>query len=262
LGEDGEALSYGEPGPVCILVVPCYNEANRLQSSIFLEYARTNPKVHFLFVNDGSSDGTLALLQRMHEELPDGITVLDKQPNGGKAEAVRVGILQATGMGAPVYVGFWDADLATPLDAIPGFLHRLERDGTTIDMVFGARIRLLGRFVHRRPLRHYLGRVFASFASLALRLPIYDTQCGAKIFRVTPQLTAVLSEPFFSRWIFDVEILARFIALNNGSPAYLHDAIYELPLARWEDMAGSKVGPGSFLIAIADLWRIYWKYLR
>jgi hypothetical protein len=129
-------------------------------------------------------------------------------------------------------------------------------------MVFGARIRLLGRHVNRRARRHYLGRVFASVVSLTLRLPIYDTQCGAKIFRVTPELSAVLADPFLSRWIFDVEILARYIHLHHGDTRYLHDSIYELPLKRWEDVAGSKVGPGAFLKAVGDLWHIYFKYLR
>jgi len=130
-----------------------------------------------------------------------------------------------------------------------------------LEMVFGSRISLLGRHVNRRAARHYLGRVFASTVSIVLRLPIYDTQCGAKVFRITPELTQVLRDPFLSRWVFDVEILARYIALHDGSSAFLHEAIYELPLARWDDVAGSKVGPGDFLIAFLDILRIYRRYL-
>jgi dolichyl-phosphate beta-glucosyltransferase len=247
--------------PRCVIVVPCYNEVNRLKAAPFLKTLEDDAEIRFLFVNDGSRDGTLTMLREIERQNPERVGVLDKQPNGGKAEAVRGGLNAAMAQGDAEFVGFWDADLATPLDAIPGFLCRFE-ENPELEMVFGARIRLLGRHVHRRAVRHYLGRVFASVVSIALRLPIYDTQCGAKIFRVTPELKQILHDPFLSRWIFDVEILARSIALRGGDTRHLHDAIYEQPLARWEDVAGSKVGPGAFLTASADLARIYWRYLR
>ena len=131
-----------------------------------------------------------------------------------------------------------------------------------LDMVFGARVRLLGRNIHRKSWRHYLGRCFATAASTLLRLPIYDTQCGAKLFRATPELREVLTAPFESRWIFDVELLARFMARHRADPATLHDRIYEFPLPTWTDIDGSKVGPVDFLKASWELFRTYRRYLR
>ena len=128
-------------------------------------------------------------------------------------------------------------------------------------MVFGARVRLLGRAIHRQPLRHYLGRCFATTASTLLRLPIYDTQCGAKLFRVTPELVTVLQDSFQSRWIFDVELLARFMAMHRGDPVVIRDQIYEYPLPEWTDVAGSKVGSLDFFKAFGELYHIYRRYL-
>lgn len=243
------------------MVVPCYNEGARLQGGSFLEFAHSHPQIQFLFVNDGSRDDTLAMLNALCAECPDQMRVLDVQPNGGKAEAVRKGMLKALESAQATYVGFWDADLATPLASIPEFVALLEAN-SRLQMIFGARIRLLGRHVRRRAIRHYLGRCFASAVSIALRLPIYDTQCGAKLFRTSAELKQVLRDPFLSRWIFDVEILARSIALHGGDVGYLCDSIYELPLMRWEDVAGSKVHPTDFLKASFDILRIYRTYIE
>ena len=127
-------------------------------------------------------------------------------------------------------------------------------------MVFGARIRLLGRTIHRKAVRHYTGRLFATAASLTLSIPVYDTQCGAKIFRVTHGLEQVLAEPFSSRWIFDVEIVARFI--QRRGHAFCVAGIYEYPLQTWEDVGGSKLRGSDFLKAGLDLMAIHRRYLR
>lgn len=245
----------------CLLVVPCYNEAGRFHADIFSHFLSGNGRVSFLFVNDGSSDSTLLRLQEFCGAHPGRASVLDLQPNGGKGEAVRRGLLHALAIAPSAFTGFWDADLATPLDALPEFLHILEHE-PEIDLVFGARIRLLGRHVSRNPMRHYLGRVFATAVSLSLGLPIYDTQCGAKIFRPVPLLQRALAEPFESRWIFDVEVLARFLAAWKPVGLRPENKIYELPLQTWVDVAGSKLRPRDFLRSFTDLIKIRREYLR
>ena len=212
-----------------------------------------------IFVDDGSRDNTLEVLNRLRQEAGPAVIVLPKKPNAGKAEAVRFGMNYAIDHLDPAVVGFFDADLATPLAAVYDLLRVLEQV-ERIQMVFGARVKLLGRYVERKPQRHYLGRVFATAVSNVLSLPVYDTQCGAKLFRVTPDLRAVLRDPFLSRWIFDVEIIARFIRIRGV--AYVQDAIYEFPLERWEDVAGSKIKPADFFKAAGDILQIYNKYLR
>jgi dolichyl-phosphate beta-glucosyltransferase len=266
LNQDGQSMLIAAPALRCVVVVPCYNEARRLQPLRFAEFFASESlakdrDVHLLFVNDGSTDNTLQVLEALRATHPDRIAILDQQPNAGKAEAVRRGMLHAINTGGAACTGFWDADLATPLTVIPHLLARLTRD-TNLEMIFGSRVRLLGHDIHRRTVRHYLGRCFATGVSIALGLPIYDTQCGAKLFRVTPALQAILAPPFQSRWIFDVEIIARFLAYHQQGAHYAAHVIYESPLPRWEDVAGSKVRPTDFFIAFYELMKIRRTYRR
>jgi len=244
-----------------VIVVPCYNEAQRLEVRRFEQFVLREQGIDFLLVNDGSRDATLALLESMHARNPRRFSFLHLKDNAGKAEAVRQGFLLAL-ESRPANIGFWDADLATPLEDIPNFIEVLERK-PSIDAVIGSRIPLLGRKIERQAIRRILGRVFANTASLALRLPVYDTQCGAKLFRANRVFQQAISQPFLARWIFDVELLARMtIARRNGRLSPLADALYEQPLDQWRDVAGSKLKRGDFVKAFVEMARIYARYLR
>ena len=226
------------------IVVPCYNEAGRLNAGEFLDWARRIPDLHFLFVNDGSTDDTQNTLDSLSHACPERIRHIHMERNLGKAEAVRRGFLESFVSDFDL-IGYWDADLATPLATIPRFCGLLE--DRRIDGVIGSRVLLLGRHIRRNPFRHYLGRVFATCASLAIGLAVYDTQCGAKIFRNTERLRQVFRTPFRVNWTFDVEILARFLLLDKifGGPV-TRDRFVEYPLERWEDIPGSKLKGRDF----------------
>lgn len=242
------------------IIVPCYNESARLRVSEFENFLDTDQRsCVVIFVDDGSCDQTAAKLEGIRKGHEDRVVVLEQSVNRGKAEAVRCGMNYALDQHFP-YAGFWDADLATPLSAITPFVDLL-KSHAELDMIFGARVRLLGRHVKRHASRHYVGRAFATAASVVLKLPIYDTQCGAKLFRCTPELRTVFEEPFLSRWIFDVEIIARYITLMK-SPDEAAQGIYEFPLESWVDVKGSKLGPRDFAQAIYDLFKIHRKYKR
>ncbi len=244
---------------VC-LIVPCYNEADRLQAQVFRDFLAGSRDTRLLFVDDGSGDRTADVLNTLAQGFEDSAQILRMPQNRGKAEAVRAGILYALDRFQPEFVGFWDADLATPLDALGDFVNILLAK-PAIEMVFGARIQLLGREVNRSAARHYLGRVFATTVSTVLRLAIYDTQCGAKLFRVAPYTRQIFAKPFLSKWVFDVEIIARYQQLFRQENRPLSGAIYEFPLECWTDVAGSKVHPGDFFLAFRDVFRIWREYL-
>lgn len=236
------------------IVIPCYNEANRLDRDAYLRYAEVNASIQFLFVNDGSKDDTLDVLRQLSEQ-QSNIHYLDVQPNGGKAEAVRKGMLYAAQNMEVEYVGFWDADLATPLSEIENFGVQMSRG--VYDVVTGLRLMRLGANVWRKKSRHYLGRCFATTASVALQLPVYDTQCGAKLYRKSV-VEPLFSESFITRWLFDVELLARYKKLFGREAAI--KKIYEYPVLSWEDVNGSQVKAKDFFKAPYELWKIMRKY--
>jgi len=240
-------------------VVPCFDEAARLQGAAFLSLLDDCAPASVIFVDDGSRDQTLQYLRGLAEQRPDSIAVVALPENRGKAEAVRQGLLRALS-GTATLVGYVDADLATP----PAELRRLAElaRSSECDVLMASRVQLLGRHIERRSARHYLGRVFATLASAVLHLPVYDTQCGAKLFRRTEALAAALEEPFLSRWAFDVEILARLLRPRPGVACLAPDRIREEPLFEWTDVPGSKLFPGAAVRGGLDLLRLGWKLRR
>jgi dolichyl-phosphate beta-glucosyltransferase len=236
------------------IVVPCFNEAARLPVDRFVEFAKESG-VRLVFSNDGSTDATDAVLDDLvarAAQVGGRAEKVTLPKNRGKAEAVRVGLLHALETGAEI-AGYLDADLATPLEELPAMLAHF--DSPDVLAVTGARIQLQGTQIERKPLRHYAGRLFATAATFALGTFYYDTQCGAKLFRRSPVVDAVLSEPFHSAWIFDVELLGRLLIGVNGSTTG-PTLIREHPLTRWRDVGGSKVKPSTFVRAPFELVRL------
>lgn len=242
----------------CIIVVPCYNEAERIEVDQFARFADQHRNIGFVMVNDGSHDATLSVLKRLEEVDDQAFRILDTRQNVGKAEAVRRGILLAV-QADPDFVGYWDADLATPLEQIVDFVAKMN-DEPDVTMIMGSRVRLLGYDIERQPIRHVLGRVFATAASLVLKLPVYDTQCGAKLFRAGPDTRRLFAQPFRSGWVFDVEILARLARIEASHGFASGQRVREFPLPCWKDVAGSKVRPSAFVRSFFQLARIAWTY--
>lgn len=244
-----------------VVVVPCFNEAKRLPVQAFHDFLAQTSDVTFVFVDDGSTDDTPQILEQLRQRHPRNICTLRLGANVGKAEAVRRG-MRAALRRQPTFVGYWDADLSTPLDAILRFVEVMQAR-PAVNLVMGSRIALLGRDIRRSTVRHLTGRVFATAASLVLRLPVYDTQCGAKLFRKSPSLRTLLSQRFRARWVFDVEILARMVSIADHSTTDVpHPQIYEYPLEQWHDVGGSRLQVIDFVVAGLDLAAIYWRYMR
>ena len=231
--------------------MPCYNEAKRLRIQEYLSYADENADVHFIFVNDGSTDGTQQLLDMICHKNSAQVSCIRQPKNCGKAAAVRQGFLKAMETDFD-YIGYWDADLSTPLASINRFCKILEDPHITL--VMGSRVKILGRQIERLAVRHYLGRFFATAASLLLQIPVYDTQCGAKIFRKNMELEKAFAIPFLVKWTFDVELLARFkIIKNHLNQPPMEESTIEYPLEKWVHVSGSKIELKDFFFVGLEL---------
>jgi len=238
------------------IVVPCYNEMERIELSKFSQFLSSNDSIFFCFVNDGSTDGTHQKLADFVNRNPERCQVINLSDNQGKAEAVRQGINTMLKTSKYQLVGYWDADLATPLAEIPVFIEKFQSSRSLV-AVCGSRILRLGASIQRLVFRHYFGRVFSTVASSILNLPVYDTQCGAKLFR-TEHAELIFSEHFLSRWFFDVELFARSIELMGREKTF--NSIYEMPLSKWYEQGDSKVSWVSIILAPIELLRIYYHY--
>jgi dolichyl-phosphate beta-glucosyltransferase len=220
-----------------VLTSPCYNEAARFDPDRFHDFGNL-PGVSLLFVNDGSTDGTEEALRSFCRTsgVPASVLCLDR--NRGKGEAVRQGMLHALALGAEV-VGYIDADLSTPVSEVERMLEMLRAE--PLSVLMGSRIQYLGTSIERSSLRHYTGRVFSTIASMILDIPVYDTQCGAKLLCSSPSLRGALAEPFVSRWCFDVELLGRLLIGASAWPPVPLDQFREFSLREWCDVPDSKL---------------------
>ena len=233
-----------------LIVVPCYNEADRLKVDEFRSCLKCNSNISFIFVNDGSTDNTNELIEMIKYFNPERVKCLSFLKNRGKAEAVRCGVLKAIEAGAR-NIGYWDADLSTPLEYINKMIYKINGDVT---FVLGSRVKMLGYHIERLALRHYAGRFFATMASVITNLPVYDTQCGAKIFRNNLEIQKAFSHPFTVNWSFDVELIGRLKIIKRALDLKpLEESAIEYPLGRWIHHSGSKTRAIDLLIAMKEL---------
>jgi dolichyl-phosphate beta-glucosyltransferase len=240
--------------PRVTFVVPCFEEEKRLPRDELKRLLNESTDLTLLFVDDGSRDGTRNALEALRLEVPDRVRVLGLTQNRGKGEAVRIGMRHAL-LGDADCVGYFDADMATSTKDLRRLMSEI-RD-PSVAAVLGSRVQLMGHVIQRSTYRHYAGRGFATAASLLLAQPFYDTQCGAKLFRRSPLLEAMLDEPFLTRWLFDVELLGRLLTGTETLAPVVPTALRELPLRNWRDVPGSKIGArdaAQSALALAFVW--------
>ncbi|MBN4082771.1 FKBP-type peptidyl-prolyl cis-trans isomerase [bacterium AH-315-A23] len=100
---------------LCI-VIPCYNEEKRIDKERMYNFLKVHKNVLLCFVNDGSSDRTLEVLNTIKSNFPQNVDAISTDCNVGKAEAVRFGIAHCNAHYNHKKIAYLDADLATTLE--------------------------------------------------------------------------------------------------------------------------------------------------
>lgn len=216
--------------PKYSIVIPAYNEAERLSESLdkilaFIEQQHWSAEV--VVVNDGSRDNTAELVHQYSLQ-HSSVRLVENPGNRGKGYTVRHGVMSAFGK----YIMFTDADLSSPIHEATKLFAPLESGEAKITI--GSRWKDSALQTERQPLkRQILGRCFNLALRVTLGLGYRDTQCGFKAF------TREAAEVIFpmmqvDRWGFDPEIL--FLAKRLRFP------VMEVPV-EWAHDSRSKIKP-------------------
>lgn len=191
------------------IVIPAFNEQARIGATLkqviqCIQIQGWDAEV--LVVNDGSTDGTAAIVQAEAAQYPY-LRLIQNARNRGKGFSVRNGILQARG----AIVMFTDADLSAPMQEAERLFAAIANGA---DVAIGSRWLDRSRQTLKQPIyRRFFGRCFNWLTRLVMNLPLADTQCGFKAFR-RDAARAIFIRQRIERWGFDPEIL--YIALRLG----------------------------------------------
>lgn len=237
-----------------VIVIPCYNESNRLKIDDFTSFLKHHKNVLLCFVNDGSSDNTDTVVKQFNSSFKENSTLLTLDKNKGKAEAVRQGILFSNKTYSFNKIAYLDADLATSLQECYKISHQIKEDTV---FAFGSRISKIDNTIDRKKYRFFIGRFIATLISIQLELTVYDTQCGCKVFK-SEVSGEIFKEQFISKWLFDVEIFHRLIAIFGKQE--MSKICKEEPLNSWVDTDDSRLKMTYFFKLWFDLLSIRNRY--
>ena len=237
------------------VIIPCYNEEERLKTDTFKKFVNENLGYHLCFVNDGSKDNTLEVLNEMAKGREDYVTVYDCAKNGGKAEAVRQGTLHMLKDPQLDFVGYLDADLSTNFQDFDDLVQTISN--SDFQIVGGSRISRMGADITKAGSRAIISKTINMIIRKILGMSFQDTQCGAKVMR-REVAAKVFQKKFLTSWLFDVEIFMRMKKIYGSEKA--QKLICEQPLKRWVHEDGSKLSMSDSFKILGQLFQISFAY--
>lgn len=228
------------------IVIPAFNEKERLSSFLFNlteEISKSNLNGEIIIVDDGSRKDDyryyLNIISRLNNA---SVRILRHPRNMGKGAAIKTGFKDAKG----TWIGFVDADGAISSKEVMRLL-KIALSSTDLDGIFGSRVMMLGYNIDRKFMRHLGGRILTTLLYFFLRIPVYDSQCGYKIFRAS-KILPLINICKEQGYLLDLELIT--IGYRNKLN------FLEVPIS-WKDIPGGKV---NLMIdgwkMLMGLWRI------
>lgn len=232
--------------PALSIIFPAYNEARTIRKAIkeTAQILRHQAIAHELIVvDDGSTDDTLSIAQKLVTEYPE-LRIIQQSLNQGKGAAIQRGVAEANGQ----WMAFMDCDLATHPRELPLVLPLFD----TTDIVIGSRRHPQSRITEHQPwYRQALGKSINAFIRYALKLPYHDTQCGFKLFR--NGVAKILFRDLKTKgWVFDVEVLLKAQRLGYR--------ITEVPVT-WKNGDNTRVTIFDSFAILRDLYRLKKRFI-
>jgi dolichyl-phosphate beta-glucosyltransferase len=235
------------------LVIPVYNESKRWKEEYWNEILSL-PFTYFIFVNDGSTDDSLHLMNSLRS---DKIVVLNLLINSGKAEALRAGFKEVISYSDnSVLVAFMDSDGAFNPEEVGKLLGimKTSNEKSETKSIWGSRVGLLGYKIERKMIRHYIGRIITTYLSAGRTSFPYDSQCGLKYYVLEPEDKEAFSKEFETRWFYDLEIWMRLDSLYKLRGAEF--LVEEVPLRFWRDVENSRITNIEKVRILFEIYRI------
>jgi glycosyltransferase involved in cell wall biosynthesis len=216
-----------------VMVVPCFNEAKRLDLSYFNTLSEIKSTM-WIFVDDGSTDGTSKMLENFSKK--ENIIHVTINDNVGKSNAVAYGMNYAAKNISNIgWLGFLDSDGAFATGDVESVI-KMTSQIKEYDALYTSRVKMAGRNIKRNNVRHFIARIITSIFGLVWKDIPYDTQSGFKLYRYYDNFNLMFINPFKTRWFLDIELSIRFLH-HKGK----NIKVWEEPVSSWFDIPGSKI---------------------
>lgn len=233
-----------------VIIIPTYNEKENIEKMIRVLLSLEH-SFDVLVVDDGSPDGTAAIVKGLMKEFPERVFIIERSGKLGLGTAYITGFKWALQQGYE-YIFEMDADFSHNPDDVPLLYAACAKDG--YDLSVGSRY-VTGVNVVNWPMGRVLMSYFASkYVRFITGLPVYDTTAGFNCYRRRVLETIDLDSIRFKGYAFQIEM--KFTTYKCGFK------IKEVPVIFVNRVLGeSKMSGGIFSEALFGVIKLKWSSL-